>query len=214
MTSVNLTEWEWASQENPLELPAHKAWRTAVAAVAASAKRALPEANRRIDNAVKLILSGGVELLPNGTARVASQSDPKTFYVVKGRGCTCPDALYGAKDGWCKHLLATLILKRTTAMVKRQMEANRDRPASVRERASASAEKVPKFQEASASYTLKLPLSGLDVVVTLCDTSEQALFPRVRLLLAWAQGQAACKTEDRPRDDKHGLVLQKHQQND
>jgi hypothetical protein len=77
MTSVNVPEWEWGSPEHPPQFPARKAWRAAIAMVAASAKRALPEAHHRIDNAVKLILAGDVELFPNGTTKVASQSEPR-----------------------------------------------------------------------------------------------------------------------------------------
>lgn len=93
------------------------------------------------------------------------------------------------------------------------MEANGDRPASAQERAVASGAGTPRFQEAPACCTLKFPLSGLDVVVSLRDMSEQALLPRIRHLLAWAKSQGAYKTEDRRPDDKHSIVLHKPQQN-
>jgi hypothetical protein len=51
-----------------------------VAEVAARAKAALPEANGRIESAVKLVLAGDVELRPDGTAQVASQSNGTTAY--------------------------------------------------------------------------------------------------------------------------------------
>lgn len=195
MTSINVAEWEWGSQEHPPQFPARKVWRTAVAMVAASAKHALPEAHHRIDNAVKLILAGDVELLPDGTAEVASQSDPKTVYAIKGTGCTCPDALYRSKDGWCKHVLAVLIVKRATTLVKQQLGTGDDRSALAQERAPASAARAPKFQEAFVSCSLTFPLSGVKVTLTLYDTSEQALFPRIRHALAWAKTQGACKTD-------------------
>src|SRR5262249_40457972 len=195
MTSVYVAEWEWGSQEHPPQFPARKAWRTAVAMVAASAKRALPEAHRRIDNAVKLILAGDVELLPNGTAKVASQSDPKTLYEVKGTGCTCPDALYRAKDGWCKHVLAVFIVKRATTLVQQQLGAGDKRAALAQECAPASAAGASKFQEAFVSCTLTFPLSGVQVTLTLYDTTEQALFLRIRHALAWAKSQCAGKND-------------------
>jgi len=195
MTSVNVAEWEWGSQEHPPQFPARKAWRTAVAMVAANAKRALPEAHHRIGNAVKLILAGDVELLPNGTAKVASQSEPKTVYEVKGTGCTCPDALYRAKDGWCKHVLVVLIVKRATTLVKQQLGVGNDRPALAQEHTPASAAGAPRLQEAFVSCTLTFPLADVKVTLTLYDTSDQALFPRIRHALAWAKTQGACEND-------------------
>jgi hypothetical protein len=57
-----------------------------VALVAARARQALPAANGRLDQAVKLVLAGDVELLADGTARVASQQDPTRRYHVNGQG--------------------------------------------------------------------------------------------------------------------------------
>ena len=55
--------------------PDRAAWRAAVAAIAEKAKAKLPECNGRVDKAVALVLNGDVELLPDGTAKVASQSN-------------------------------------------------------------------------------------------------------------------------------------------
>ena len=52
------------------------AWRAAVAGIADKAQ--LPECNERVDKAVALVLAGDVELLPDGTAKVASQSNGTT----------------------------------------------------------------------------------------------------------------------------------------
>jgi hypothetical protein len=151
--------------------------------------------SHRISIAVKLILAGDVELLPNNTAKVASQSEPKTVYEVKDTGCTCSDALYRAKDGWCKHILAVLIVKRATTLVKQQLGVGNDRPALAQEHAPASAAGAPRLQEAFVSCTLTFPLADVKVTLTLYDTSEQALFPRIRHALAWAKTQGACKTD-------------------
>jgi hypothetical protein len=85
MTPVNVPEWEWASQEYPPQFLARQLWRTAVANVAASAKRALPDTHHRIDQAVRLVLGSNVELLPNGTVKVTRQSDPKTVTKLKAQ---------------------------------------------------------------------------------------------------------------------------------
>jgi hypothetical protein len=61
--------------EKQTENPARKAWREAVTEVAEKAKATLPACPGRIDAAVKIVLAGDVELLDDGTAKVASQSD-------------------------------------------------------------------------------------------------------------------------------------------
>jgi hypothetical protein len=50
-------------------------WRAAVAEIAVKAKAKLPECNGRVDKAVAIVLNGDIELLPDGTAKVASQSN-------------------------------------------------------------------------------------------------------------------------------------------
>ncbi len=87
------------------------AWRRAVHAVAQRAHEALPLANGRIDRAVEIILTGGVELFEDGHAVVASQSRPHTQYAVNGI-CPCADAESAPHGGLCKHRLAVAILKR------------------------------------------------------------------------------------------------------
>ena len=68
--------------------PDRATWRQAVAAIAAKAYEKLQACNGRIDSAVKLVLAGDVELLPDGTALVASRSDASRRYTVNG-SCTC-----------------------------------------------------------------------------------------------------------------------------
>jgi hypothetical protein len=82
-----------------------------VHAVAQKAHEALPLANGRIAKAVKIVLSGGVTLFPDGRAVVASQSRPSIAYSVNGR-CECTDAPT-APGQWCKHRIAAALLKRT-----------------------------------------------------------------------------------------------------
>ena len=53
-----------------------------VHAVAQKAQEALSLANGRIAKAVEIALNGGVTLLPDGHAVVASQSQPQTGYSV------------------------------------------------------------------------------------------------------------------------------------
>ena len=58
--------------------PTRTAWRAAVAAIATKAHATLPKCNGRVDKAVAIVLGGDVTLLPDGTARVASQSNGET----------------------------------------------------------------------------------------------------------------------------------------
>jgi hypothetical protein len=44
-------------------------FRQALADLATKARHALPDLNGRVDGALKLVLAGDVELLPDGTAR-------------------------------------------------------------------------------------------------------------------------------------------------
>src|SRR5215831_10527826 len=87
------------------------AWREAVAAIADKAKAKLPECNGRVDKAVALVLAGDVELLPDGTTRVASQSNGTTQYHVVNGHCDCRD-YEKAPHHLCKHRLSAAIARR------------------------------------------------------------------------------------------------------
>ena len=86
------------------ETPARKAWHEAVAEIAEKAKATLPECNGRVDKAVAVVLAGDVELLPDGKAKVASQSNGTTAYFVVNGECQCKDSSK-TPSGWCKHRL-------------------------------------------------------------------------------------------------------------
>lgn len=104
MVAVKEISWEEASAPG-FEQTTWQAWRAAVAEIAARAKQTLPEANGRVDKAVALVLNGNVELLADGKARVASQSNGTTEYVVCNGTCECKDYTDGkAPSGWCKHV--------------------------------------------------------------------------------------------------------------
>jgi len=49
------------------------------------------------------VLAGDVELLADGKARVASQSNGTTQYVVCNGTCECKD-FPKSPSGWCKHV--------------------------------------------------------------------------------------------------------------
>ena len=97
-------------------------WRQAVTAVAERAKATLPECNGRVDKAMALVLAGDVDLLGDGTARVASQSNGQTIYHIVNGHCDCRD-YEKAPDQWCKHRLAHAIAKRAYPLAKAQLAA-------------------------------------------------------------------------------------------
>jgi hypothetical protein len=104
-------------------------WREAVSAVAEKAKAALPDSHGRIDKAVALVLAGDVTLLGDGTARVASATDPQRTYIVNG-SCNCSD-YDRAPDHQCKHRLAYGILRRSWPIAKAALDAHNPAPAAV-----------------------------------------------------------------------------------
>src|SRR5262249_31928375 len=101
-----VTSYDWESDTftyHTGDNPARTAWRAAVAEIAEKAKAALPECNGRVDSAVKLVLAGDVELLDDGKAKVASQSNGATQYFVVNGECQCKD-YPKASSNWCKHV--------------------------------------------------------------------------------------------------------------
>jgi hypothetical protein len=103
MTIVTEISWDDMLDGKPLpETTAWKAWRAAVAEIADKARQTLPECTHRVDKAVALVLAGDVELLPDGKAQVASQSNGTTQYFVVNGECSCKD-FPKAPSGWCKH---------------------------------------------------------------------------------------------------------------
>src|SRR5215470_18762247 len=97
-------------------------WRAAVNEIAAKAQAALPECNGRVEKAVALVLSGDADMLGDGTARVASQSNGETVYHIVNGHCDCKD-YPKAYEGWCKHRLAHAIHKRAYPLAKAKMDA-------------------------------------------------------------------------------------------
>jgi hypothetical protein len=64
-----------------------------VAEIAVKAKQTLPECHGRVDSAVKMVLAGDVELLADGKAKIASQSNGTTQYFVVNGTCECKDLI-------------------------------------------------------------------------------------------------------------------------
>jgi hypothetical protein len=59
---------------------ARAAWREAIQEIAEKAKATLPECDGRVDRAVAIVLNHDAELLEDGKAKVASQSNSTVVY--------------------------------------------------------------------------------------------------------------------------------------
>ena len=125
MAIVTEISWDDMLDGQPLpETPARKAWREAVAEIADKARQTLPECNGRVESAVKIVLADDVDLLPNGTATVASQSNSQTTYHIVNGSCDCKD-YPKAPSNWCKHRIAAGLVLRARALAKARL-AQRD----------------------------------------------------------------------------------------
>jgi len=182
MTIVTQFSWDDIASKD-FGNPARVAWREAVAAVAAKAKQTLPECNGRVDAAVKIVLAGDVELLADGTAKIASQSNGQTAYHIVNGSCDCKD-YPKAPSNWCKHRIAAGIQKRAMVYAKHQL-AQLDGastgqveppspPAPAQPHASPAVSASP-LPEAPASANCYVTLAGRKVQVTLRDSDEQRL---------------------------------------
>src|SRR6267143_774281 len=85
------------------------------------AGKALPDCIGRVDSAVKIVLNGDVELFPDGTAKVASQSNGTTKYFIVNGECTCKD-YPKAPSFWCKHRISAGLAKRARTLAKTKLE--------------------------------------------------------------------------------------------
>ena len=113
------------------------AWRAAVAAVAEKARATLPSSTGRIEKAVALVLTGAVEILPDGTVEVGSQRSNATYNVVDGR-CVCPDASK-APEGWCTHRIASAIAKQARTRLSSPNQPLEPLPSQPKERETSAA---------------------------------------------------------------------------
>jgi hypothetical protein len=160
-----------------------------VAEVAAKAHEKLPECNDRIDSAVKIVLAGDVELLPDGTAQVASRSNGTTSYHVVNGECSCTD-FAKAPHGFCTHRLSAAIVRRAQELTTATLDAGTNgqaEPPSQPVQPDASTMPLP---EAPVSITLKATLHGHEVLVTLRGVDFASVKAQVEQASEWLRVQA------------------------
>jgi hypothetical protein len=189
MTIVAQFSWDDIASED-FGNPAHQAWREAVAEVADKAKAKLPECSGRVDSAVKIVLAGDVELLSDGTAKVASQSNGTTAYHVVNGECSCKD-FAKAPHQLCKHRLSAAIARRAQELTKAKLADTNDQAEPPRQPAPAQPDTptVP-LPEAPVSITLKATLHGHEVMVTLRGTDFASVKAQVEQASQWLKVQA------------------------
>src|SRR5262249_54025716 len=139
-----------------------------------------------------IVLNGDVELLPDGKAKVASQSNGTTKYFVVNGSCECPD-YPKAPQNFCKHRLAYGIHKRAYTLAKQRLEQCDSMQTTTSQTTLEHAHSevsdavhdtgVPSLPEAPASVNVHVMLAGRQVQVTLRDSDEQRLLARLETLL-------------------------------
>src|SRR6266446_6922501 len=152
--------------------PARTAYREAVAEIAEKAKQTLPDCIGRVDSAVKVVLAGDVELLPDGTARVASQSHGTTKYFIVNGECECKD-YPKAPSFWCKHRIAAGLAKRSLTLAKAKLE----QLASAHNGTTEPATEQPQVQPQHAPVEAAVESEPVTPTVELPTQSDQAVAP-------------------------------------
>src|SRR5262249_31430957 len=160
----------------------------------------LGEGKGRVDSGVKLVLGGDVELLPDGTARVASQSNGTTEYHVVNGHCDCRD-YEKAPHHLCKHRLSAAIARRAQDLTRATLGAP-----------PATTQPTPApLPEAPASVNLHLEIGGRQVQLTLRDSDEERLLQRLDAVLQrFPLVVPPTDTAARPEGwcSKHGVAMQ------
>jgi hypothetical protein len=200
MVAVKEITWEEASAPG-FETTTRQAWRQAVQEIAERAKQTLPACNGRVESAVKLVLAGDVELLEGGKAKVASQFNGTTEYVVCNGTCECKD-FSRAPSGWCKHRIAAGMQKRAQALVQKKLSAAANGQA---EPAQTLPTPAP-LPEAPVSITLKASLHGHEVLVTLRGVDFASVKAQVEAASAWLQDHRAEASSTTPQCPRHGAM--------
>jgi hypothetical protein len=209
VTSYDFESDTWTHHNG--DTAARAAWRQAVADIAGKAKSKLPECIGRVDKAVALVLNNDVELLADGTAKVASQSNGSTAYHVVNGECPCKD-FAKAPHQLCKHRLSAAIAQRAQELVKAKLaDTNGQAEPQSPPAPGQPAAPTPPLPEVPAIVSTVLTIDGRRVEVKLCDTDDACLLQRLARLLAQYPSELSAANSPpaadlTPRCPTHGLM--------
>jgi hypothetical protein len=157
------------------------------------------------------VLAGDVELLADGTAKVASQSNGTTAYHVVNGHCDCKD-FPKAPHSFCKHRLSAAIARRAHELVQQrlsQLDNATNGPVSSDQPQGEATPALP-LPEAPVSITLKATLHGHEVMVTLRGVDFRQCQGAGRASVTVAQRPdptaATCPTHDATRPRRQPLL--------
>src|SRR5215510_4765674 len=215
-TIVSAYDWESDTWTTNGDTAARQAWRQAVAEIADKARAKLPECSGRVDSAVKIVLGGDVELLADGTAKVASQSNGTTAYHVVNGECPCKD-FAKAPHQFCKHRLSAAIVRRAHELTKQRRE-QLDSASNGNGQAPTVPEPVPALPlpEAPVSITLKATPHGHEVMVTLRGVDFASVKAQVEQASEWLKVQAPTQPPTQSTEQpqgwcaKHGVQMRQN----
>jgi hypothetical protein len=205
MVAVREITWEEASAPG-FETTTRQAWRAAVDEIADKARTKLPECSGRVDSAVKIVLAGDVELLADGTAKVASQSNGTTAYHIVNGHCDCKD-FAKAPHQFCKHRLGAAIARRAQELVKAKCESTSTGQAEAPHQPAQPAAPTAPLPEAPVSITLKATLHGHEVLVTLRGVDFASVKAQVEDASQWLQAQSGQTADNTAQCPKHGVPM-------
>jgi hypothetical protein len=200
---VAVKEFSWEEVSSPdFSNPARAAWREAVAEIADKARAKLPECNGRVDSAVKIVLAGDVELLPDGTAKIASQSNGTTAYHIVNGQCDCKD-FAKAPHNFCKHRLSAAIARRVQELTTAKLDAPANGQAEPPSQPTPAQQDAPTapLPEAPVSITLKATLHGHEVMVTLRGVDFASVKAQVEQASEWLRVQAPAQPPPQSPED-------------
>src|SRR5215510_9959857 len=215
MAIVSAYDWESDTFTHHAETQARKAWREAVAEIADKAKAKLPECSGRVDSAVKIVLAGDVELLADGTAKVASQSNGTTAYHVVNGHCNCRD-YDKAPHQFCKHRLAAAIARRAQELTKAKLVTPANGHAEAPRQPAQPEAPTSLLPEAPVSITLKATLHGQEVMVTLRGVDFASVKAQVEQASEWLKVQAPTQPPTQSTEQpqgwcaKHGVQMRQN----
>jgi hypothetical protein len=184
-----------------------------VAEIAAKAEAKLPECASRVTKAVALVLHNDVQLLADGTAKVASQSNANLSYLIANGHCDCRDFAH-APHNFCAHRLSAAIARRAQELVKAKLDtttAHQDsdtehQPVPTQEPVATPA--TPALPEAPASASCYVNLAGHKVQISLRDSNEEQLLSRMEKLLSrFSAEEPASTTPPEGWCNKHGVQM-------